>query len=98
MNSENDVDIFNQFIDDMAYISRKAYFYRERKEIDFNIALNEYNNRTDENEKEVEQKYEKVKKEYNKIGQITHELFKTLEELQFLQRKYNKTEEEEKEE
>lgn len=79
-------DFFNEFLQDMVYICRKAqYYYDEVQKKYDNIEFKEKHKLQEENEDLNKQRNE-IMEELNKIGVIKFTLFNAYQELQDLQK------------
>lgn len=79
-------DFFNEFLQDMLYICRKAQYYYDDVERKYdNLKFKEKHNLEEEGE-DISQKISNIIKEHDKIGVIKFTLFNAHQELQDLQK------------
>lgn len=79
-------DFFNEFLQDMLYICRKAQYYYDDVERNYdNLKFKEKHNLEEEGE-DISQKISNIIKEQDKIGVIKFTLFNAYQELQDLQK------------
>lgn len=91
---DQEKDIFNEFLQDMLYICRKAQYYDDEAQRKYdNIEFKEKYKLQEENEDLNKQRSEIIER-LNKTGVIKFTLFNTYQELQDLQKNPNKNQKE----